>query len=137
MAAFQMNEPGVVAETIDGEAIVINLDRGIYYSIKGIGLAVWTDLIEGSDPQNIADRLRGCEGAETADVFQDVASFVERLVDENLIRPRAAGSGVQPGFAIGSMSYARPLLEKYTDMEALLLLDPVHDVDDSGWPTRA
>jgi hypothetical protein len=27
-----------------------------------------------------------------------------------------------------------PLFEKFTDMEAMLLLDPVHDVDDEGWP---
>jgi hypothetical protein len=25
----------------------------------------------------------------------------------------------------------------YTDMEELLLLDPIHDVDETGWPVRA
>jgi hypothetical protein len=27
-----------------------------------------------------------------------------------------------------------PKLEKYTDMEDLLLLDPIHDVQEVGWP---
>jgi hypothetical protein len=26
------------------------------------------------------------------------------------------------------------LLNKYSDMQELLLLDPIHDVDDAGWP---
>lgn len=33
--------------------------------------------------------------------------------------------------------YARLALTKYTDMQELLLLDPVHEVDDEGWPSRA
>jgi hypothetical protein len=29
-----------------------------------------------------------------------------------------------------------PVLERYTDMQELLFLDPIHDVDESGWPHR-
>ena len=32
---YELNEPATVAETIDGEAVVINLDKGIYFSIRG------------------------------------------------------------------------------------------------------
>ena len=32
------------------------------------------------------------------------------------------------------LPFAAPVLHKYTDMEDLLLLDPIHDVDESGWP---
>jgi hypothetical protein len=27
-----------------------------------------------------------------------------------------------------------PVLNKYTDMQDLLLLDPIHEVDERGWP---
>ena len=30
--------------------------------------------------------------------------------------------------------YGLPALERFTDMEDLLLLDPVHDVEEMGWP---
>jgi len=30
--------------------------------------------------------------------------------------------------------FERPVLEKFTDVQELLALDPVHDVDGSGWP---
>jgi hypothetical protein len=31
-------------------------------------------------------------------------------------------------------SFEPPTLEHYTDMEYFLLLDPIHEVDESGWP---
>ena len=33
--------------------------------------------------------------------------------------------------------FVTPTLSRYTEMQDLLLLDPIHDVDDSGWPRRA
>ena len=34
--------------------------------------------------------------------------------------------------------YQPPVLETYADLQDILLLDPVHDVDETGWPkTRA
>ena len=137
MAVFEINEPDVVAETIDAEAIVINLDRGVYYSIRGIGLVVWTDVIDGVDSEKIVDRLKHCPGAGQSQVPGEVTSFVDRLLNEKLIRPRGSAANLEPRFAPGSLQYSPPAIEKYTDMEALLLLDPIHDVDESGWPRRA
>ncbi len=33
-------------------------------------------------------------------------------------------------------SFCLPIIEKYTDLEELLLLDPIHEVDESGWPKQ-
>jgi hypothetical protein len=30
--------------------------------------------------------------------------------------------------------FEAPVLQKYTDMQDLLLLDPIHDTDETGWP---
>ncbi len=30
--------------------------------------------------------------------------------------------------------YTSPVLETFSDMQEILLLDPVHDVDKAGWP---
>ena len=32
--------------------------------------------------------------------------------------------------------FEAPSLEKYTDMQDLVLLDPVHEVDQTGWPRQ-
>jgi hypothetical protein len=33
--------------------------------------------------------------------------------------------------------FGQPVLEKFTDMADLLLLDPIHEVGEAGWPQRA
>ena len=34
------------------------------------------------------------------------------------------------------LGYVAPTLQKYSDMQDLLLIDPVHEVDETGWPNR-
>jgi hypothetical protein len=48
----------------------------------------------------------------------------------------SASASVSPPDAAsnGSKTFEPPLLEKYTDMQDLVLLDPVHEVDSTGWP---
>ena len=60
---LSVNRPSVIGEVLDGEAIIVNLDRGAYYS--------------------------------------------------------------------------KPILQKYTNMADLLLLNPIHEVDEQGWPQPA
>ena len=136
MPSYELNEPAVVAETIDGEAVIINLERGIYFSIKGAGLAIWTDLLEGAPLPLIASRLADHAGVDHPNVAREVEAFVTHLVDEGLLR-RSDRPAVEPRFVLDTIQYAVPALDKYTDMEALLLLDPIHDVDEAGWPHRA
>jgi len=31
-------------------------------------------------------------------------------------------------------AFEKPKLQKFTDMQDLLLLDPIHEVDEAGWP---
>jgi hypothetical protein len=77
----------------------------------------------------------------------DLERFVARLVEERLLLveapardtgargdptpPRAGSAAVSTG---ARRSYAPPDVHKYDDLEELLRLDPVHDVDEVGWP---
>src|SRR5680860_793773 len=38
---FEVCEPGVVHETIDGEVVAINLETGAYYSLRDSAAAIW------------------------------------------------------------------------------------------------
>jgi hypothetical protein len=69
-----------------------------------------------------------------------VDEFLDKLQHEDLI---IANTIITPGAinhqesAIGNEKpkFEKPILEKFTDMEDLLLLDPIHEVDvDAGWP---
>jgi hypothetical protein len=137
---LRVNSPHVIHETIDGEVIVINLASGNYYSVKGSGAEIW-DVIEsspGADKSSIAAVTAARFGRAPDEVAPDIADFLEALQREDLVAATENGTRVPAaptnGAANGTRTFEPPLLEKYTDMQDLVLLDPVHEVGGAGWP---
>jgi hypothetical protein len=136
---YRVNSPQVINETIDGEAIMINLATGSYYSLDRIGGDVWT-LLEASIPvDDIVAELGRRYDASADDIRRGVEDLLQRLVGDELIVP--CGDGEPPGAvslpepaAAERPPFHPPRLEKFTDMQDLILLDPVHEVDSRGWP---
>lgn len=137
---LRVNSPHVIHETIDGEVIVINLASGNYYSLKGTGADVW-DVIQsspGADKSAIATAVAARFGRANEDVGHEIGDFLEALEREELVAATENGAtaSMPPTTAAGDSerAFEPPLLEKYTDMQDLVLLDPVHEVDSTGWP---
>jgi hypothetical protein len=140
VARYALNQPPVVGEVIDGEVMVINLDTGVYYSVTGAGAAVWPMLVGGATQREISDRVARHYGADAASVERDVDAFVKQLADEAILRPLQDGAAAEPVAAMGqwpAMAYPGFGFERYDDMQALLVIDPVHEVGDFGWPSRS
>lgn len=132
---YTINRDGVAHEVLEGDAILINFKTGSYYSLDGLGGAVWERLCAG--PVTVASLTTALAAGldVTADVLAtDLQRFVDDLAKEDLIAP-TDDALVAPAAAVPpALPYAAPVLGKYTDLEALLLLDPIHDVVVSGWP---
>lgn len=118
MTTFQLPPSGVVHELFDDEALFINLRTGRYHRADAAGAAVVRALLDGVALEALVD----------ADV--SVAGFVTRLVDEGIL---VAASDLESASA-DIVLPGSPSLETYDDMEDLFLIDPIHDVDESGWP---
>jgi hypothetical protein len=140
---LRVNTPHVIHETIDGEVIVINLASGNYYSLKGSGADIWEVLQSspGADVSTIAEAVARSYGRPGDALEGEIAEFVRRLKDEELVTRADSGdvSAIPPSNGGrspegGATTFDPPLLEKYTDMQDLVLLDPVHEVDATGWP---
>lgn len=140
--AFRINNPPVVAETLDGEATIVDLASGTYYALNESGSFIWDELGRGVEPGRIAKALGSGYGIGEETASSDVEKLVGELSERRLIAParddqapavEVNGSGPSAGDA---RAYAPPELSVYTDMQELLLLDPVHEVDESGWPSR-
>ena len=137
---YRFNSPPVVAETLDGEATIVDLDTGTYYALNQSGSLIWDELGRGADPESIAGALASTYGLDPPDASAAVEELIGRLSELALIVP-LDGDAPAPGPASPNghlvADYAPPELSTFTDMQELLLLDPVHEVDDSGWPTAA
>lgn len=139
---YRINEPHVVAEVIDGEAIVVNLDSGNYFSLRETAASIWQALMAGNTSLEVS-RMMGQEYAGEPDAIKAaIQTFIERLLLEGLIQA-VESSGNEPthteiesiGLSTdGKPPFRNPEIEKFTDMADLLLLDPIHDVDSQGWP---
>lgn len=142
-ALFGVNRPDVMHETIEGEVIAINLVSGNYYSLRGSGAEVWV-LVSEVGPigtAELADALAARYATPRAEIEAEVARFLAELAREGLVAPREPVEGASRPVlaAVGEPrdAFEPPSLETYSDMQDLVLLDPVHQVDHMGWPRKA
>ena len=136
---FQVNSPQVVHETIDGEVVIIHLDTGSYYSLDGVGAVIWNWLDRGASLGETTQWLGQQYPASQPDAEGTVARLVAELQAEALLKPlsgqAAHDAGQSSAGATLPPSFQTPVLHKHTDMQDLLLLDPIHEVDETGWPS--
>lgn len=139
---FKINAPKVIHETIDGEAIILNLDSGNYYSMDRAGNDIWGLIVKGANAGSIIEWVDKHYDTNGADVSNVLPQLIDQLIDEGIIIPDQENSAVsitETDVPYASehterMSFVMPVLNKYSDMEELLLLDPIHEVDEMGWP---
>jgi hypothetical protein len=135
---YELNAPSVIGEAVDGEVMVMNLRDGIYYSVAGDGATVWPALIGGVPIDDIAAAAASGAQVPIERVRADLEAFVARLCDEGVLRPAESGAaspGAPPRFA-GAGDYRGFAFERFDDMRAMLILDPVHEVGEFGWPQQ-
>jgi hypothetical protein len=130
---LRVNAPHVINEVIDGEAVIINLATGDYFSLRGSGAFVWSAIERGAGTEEIVDAFVA-GGADRAEVATAVGALVTELDREGLIVSDGPAEAV--GLDAPAGAFVAPRLEKFTDMKDLILLDPVHEVGEGGWPLR-
>ncbi len=142
---FRVNEPAVIHQEIDGELVIIHLDRGVYFSLTASGALMWRRLAAGESQAAVARKVAGDLGADEAELTAALAELIDQLVAEQLLVPVPGGQAHDDtqADAEGAATptpkpgtFERPILQRYDDLQDLLLLDPIHAVDETGWPER-
>jgi hypothetical protein len=131
---MKIREPKVSHQSIDGEVVVINLDNGSYYSLLDLGARLWELIAAGWSRAELIE-LVGATYAD-ADAVPSPAAFLDELVNEGLIADEP-GAAKRPHSVALPPAFAAPRLETFTDLQELLMLDPIHEVDAAGWPHKA
>lgn len=113
---YVIHPKNAISETLDNETIIINIDTGSYYSLNQDGTALWKAIGDGK-----AIPLEN----------STVSAFVATLLSQGLIQETE-----QVGMLAESATFEAPAVDIYTDMQEMILTDPIHDVDTTGWPKR-
>lgn len=134
----------VAYEIYDDEVVIINLDTGHYYTLTDASAQVWQWLAEGQTAPAIVDQLAARYADDPLAIHQRVEQFLAEMEGEDLLKRVTAdmalnGASVRPTPPVaGSRPSLPPLAwNKYGDMQALLTIDPIHEVDEMGWPNAS
>jgi hypothetical protein len=132
---YRVNEPDVTYESFDTEVLVINLKNGNYYSLLGSAIPIWQLLAQGQPVDEVCLALTRSSQADEAVAIPAVHNFVADLEKESLlVRLGDAPAAGDPAPVTLPTAFTPPVLDRYTDMQQLLLMDPIHEVDATGWP---
>ncbi len=135
---YRVNGPNVVHETVERETIVIQLEHGTYYSLTEAGAQVWDVVLRGGDAADAVAAVMASYEVAIQTAGPAVAALLESLVAEGLLVVDDAAPALRLPVATavdaGRRPWIMPELGRFTDMQELLLADPIHEVADAGWP---
>ncbi|MGH7825143.1 MAG: PqqD family protein [Candidatus Binatia bacterium] len=127
----------VAAKVIDGEAIIINLANGIYYSMDKVGGLIWDLLERGDNLAEVVDGLVMRYEVARDQARADVDKLASELLEEKLIQIETNGMARSQGeveMQGEKLPYQSPTLNIYRDMGDLLALDPpTPGLDNIAW----
>jgi len=122
-----VNDADVAAKVVEGEAILINLTSGLYYSMDKVGGLAWSMIVHGSSVEQVAEAVAAHYAVPVARAREDVRRLVRELLDENLIAfSMGQPTAVAPAgaAAANSQPYEAPKLTRFDDMADMFALDP-------------
>lgn len=138
MARVFRPRSSTVHERFGEETVILNLDSGIYFSVQATGNAIWELVCSGTSDVAIHRQVRQSYAGSSELIAGATTAFLDQIVAEGLVDSAdtlEAGGQPADGPVESAPDFVPPVLQKYTDMEEMLLLDPIHEVDEHGWPS--
>jgi hypothetical protein len=128
--------PWITHERLDDEVIAINLETGAYYSLVDVAADCWIVAAGGATIEDLLVAVVGRYDVDESQARADLGSFLDELLRESLVTTGddvGATRATLPPVS-GTREYVAPVVKRYDDLEDLLLMDPIHEVDEAGWP---
>lgn len=135
--AYEVDVSRVVSEGIDGEVLAIDNETGTYFNIEGSGVEMWLALVGGAARSDVIDAVTARYEVSDQTAGEHADRFVSELVELKVVRPvsmeaRDVSTQTYPD----RIPFREANLGVYTDLQDLLLFDPIHEVAEAGWPHR-
>jgi hypothetical protein len=132
----------VISETVGGETIIVNLATGHYFNLQGSAVEIWEGLVAGEPVESVVATLAARYTAADGEIEAAVGGLVDELASAELVVPESSESELAVAVStlvvgLDRPSFPPPSFTEHTDMQDIILLDPVHEVDARGWPHPA
>lgn len=101
----------IVSDSTNGIVVAINISTGTYYSLTEEASTLWINIQNGHEELTTRE-----------------LQLLKTLLSESMLETNLDLTEIE------ALPDAQ-CFQKFSEMEELLLGDPIHDVDDDGWPT--
>ena len=125
--SLRLNDEEVAARVLDGEAIMINLSNGNYYSMDKVGGFLWELVEQERTLEHMVAAILTHYDVSRGQAQADVERLAAEMVRENLVNVSGDEAPLrenQPEESQHKLPYEPPILNAYRDMADLLALDP-------------
>ena len=131
---FRIKTPGVIHGTISDEVVIIELESGNYYSLDKAGAAIWGFIASGATVGGVIEGIVNRYQGSREDIEEAVNRLIAEFQQEGFIVPDSGGAPestqghverIESGPETERPPFETPALHKFTDMQELLLTDPV------------
>ncbi|MFA5321742.1 MAG: PqqD family protein [Smithella sp.] len=134
---YKINESKAISETIDGETIIINLETGYYYGVNKTATVIWNEIQKNNPLKNVSQHFLNHYEVDEDTAVKSITEIIGLLLKDDLILE--LDSDISPNVMeqrTNAMKgkFITPQIERYDDMAGALMSDPVHDVNEDGWP---
>lgn len=132
MPATLVANDRIAAEDFAGEIVLIDIEKGVYFSLQGLAVDLWRSFSEPRQSDEVLEQFVG-HGADRA----VLTGALDELRRNNLVCETIAPPVAGLACSMPAAGFAAPVVAVFSDLAELIAIDPVHEVDASaGWPLR-
>ncbi|WP_244547521.1 PqqD family protein [Bradyrhizobium sp. OK095] len=132
--------PLLISQQFDSEVVLANYQNGVYYNLDGSAAQVWLGLKANRTVEEIGSAVATATAGDVPSITQQVQAFVDSMLAEGLIAEGVADArseaSIEAWAPVLSGAFVAPEFQRFDNLRELLLMDPVHDAGDEGWPLR-
>jgi hypothetical protein len=133
---FGIKTDSVSLERLNGEVIIISFSTGQFYSAKGSGADVLSMFKAGLPSESILQMLSAHYSTfeyEHSGLDLFISSLLEVGIIKETIETIETETFQLPNDLARSL-WSKPELMTHDEIHGLLLVDPIHETNDEGWP---
>lgn len=124
-----------LSEKVDLDTVVINLSNGCYYNFNATASYIWELIGAGTSKDEIVTQYSDSFKLSKEETDSEVSEILNTITSGDLARlvTEKPVVAIQP---VEIPAYITPQIETFDDMQEMLLLDPIHEVTEKGWPYK-
>jgi Coenzyme PQQ synthesis protein D (PqqD) len=85
-ATLISRSPTVLTAEVDGEVLMMSIERGCYFSLNDVGYDIWRRLDPPCSFADLIDSLAADYDTPRATIMEDVQALLSRMVAEDIVR---------------------------------------------------